>query len=247
MRHLLICCTFYAILCLSVLPLTSTAQASKSNAFKVEVTPNTLVKDSFGKRIPYETFSKQLTQGTHTLDAMRDEKGQITHYRLRNIKAGESNRQTSVQQADMKKFPRPAVGTQLPDFNFTDLNGNAHRLKDYRGKVVVLMYWFSVCKPCINEMPAMNLLAEKYKKNKDVVFIAPNWEKKEVIAAYMKTQPIQYMVCAEANEAIDKAGVKVYPTHLVLDRNGKVTASYAGGLNGIEILLEKDIEKTLNP
>jgi hypothetical protein len=55
-------------------------------------------------------------------------------------------------------------GNFAPDFGFKDLNGNSHRLSDFRGKVVLLDVWGLWCAPCIAEAPK---LAAAYKKLKD--------------------------------------------------------------------------------
>ncbi len=47
----------------------------------------------------------------------------------------------------------PWYGKEAPDFTLTDLDGKQHRLSDYRGKNVMLIFWATWCKPCIIEIP----------------------------------------------------------------------------------------------
>ncbi len=49
----------------------------------------------------------------------------------------------------------PAVGMQAEDFRLTDLAGKEQSLSQYRGKIVLLNFWATWCKPCTTEMPAM--------------------------------------------------------------------------------------------
>jgi thiol-disulfide isomerase/thioredoxin len=58
-----------------------------------------------------------------------------------------------------------------PDFTLTNLDGKAHSLAEYRGKVVVLNFWATWCLPCREEMPMLSKLALKYDE-KDVAFLA---------------------------------------------------------------------------
>lgn len=48
-----------------------------------------------------------------------------------------------------------AEGDTAPNFQLTDLEGQTHRLSDYEGKVVMLNFWGTWCKPCVREMPAI--------------------------------------------------------------------------------------------
>ncbi len=55
------------------------------------------------------------------------------------------------------------VGAPAPDFDARDLEGNPLRLADYRGKVVLLSFWFTGCGPCIAMVPEEQKLVEKYR------------------------------------------------------------------------------------
>src|SRR5215218_6462870 len=49
----------------------------------------------------------------------------------------------------------PVVGSTAADFRLPDLNGQAQQLSQFRGKIVLLNFWATWCKPCTTEMPAM--------------------------------------------------------------------------------------------
>jgi thiol-disulfide isomerase/thioredoxin len=59
---------------------------------------------------------------------------------------------------------RPAytswIGQTAPDFTLTDLSGKQHKLSDYRGKDVMLVFWATWCTPCIIEIPHLIELRE---------------------------------------------------------------------------------------
>ena len=48
------------------------------------------------------------------------------------------------------------LGDQLlaPDFTLRDRNGKPWRLRDHRGKVVVMNFWTMTCQPCVEELPS---------------------------------------------------------------------------------------------
>ena len=45
-----------------------------------------------------------------------------------------------------------------PSFALTDQNGAEHKLADYRGKVIFLIFWATWCGPCQREMPDIQKL-----------------------------------------------------------------------------------------
>jgi thiol-disulfide isomerase/thioredoxin len=58
-----------------------------------------------------------------------------------------------------------------PDITLTNLDGRAHSLAEYSGKVVVLNFWATWCLPCREELPMLSKLAPRYAE-KEVVFLA---------------------------------------------------------------------------
>jgi len=56
-----------------------------------------------------------------------------------------------------------SVGAEAPDIVGTDLDGKPLKLKDYRGRVVLLSFWFTGCGPCMAMIPTEQKLVETFK------------------------------------------------------------------------------------
>ena len=71
--------------------------------------------------------------------------------------------------------PRPTldVGSVAPDFAFADLDGGRHRLADFRGRVVLLVFWATWCGPCRAEAPTIAEVYERY-RDQGLVVIGMN-------------------------------------------------------------------------
>jgi thiol-disulfide isomerase/thioredoxin len=108
-----------------------------------------------------------------------------------------------------KEFPKFDLNT-LVDKNF-----NSEKLK---GKPTMINFWFTRCAPCIDEMPVLNKIKEKYKN--DFNFIAITYEKKEDVKNFLKKHPFEFEHLINAKDFTDQLVIQAYPMNLFLDKNG---------------------------
>lgn len=64
----------------------------------------------------------------------------------------------NLYQTYSKKEVGIEEGQQAPDFSLRTLSGEKSSLQDTKGKKVLLNFWATWCKPCRQEMPAMEQL-----------------------------------------------------------------------------------------
>jgi thiol-disulfide isomerase/thioredoxin len=57
--------------------------------------------------------------------------------------------------------PEDLVGARRPDFQLDDLAGRQVSADDFAGKVLLVNFWASWCKPCVEEMPMLSKLHEE--------------------------------------------------------------------------------------
>jgi len=123
------------------------------------------------------------------------------------------------------------------------------RLRDYRGKVVVLTFGASWCKPCKKELPAYEKLAKKYKKNgKQVVFIAINIDSERKNAnAFIKEAGVKTMLVGfdPNGGAVEKYEPGTMPTTYIIDGKGIVREVHSGYEKGDEKVISKLVDKLL--
>ena len=123
-----------------------------------------------------------------------------------------------------------------PAFALSSMNGTGYDLEKMRGQIVVVNLWATFCPPCIEEMPGLNALVEKF-KGKAVVFLAPTPDDKAVLETFLRKYPFDYQVLPNGFKVVEKyaphkksddpqkkgAFLMLLPTHLVIDRTGVVT------------------------
>lgn len=114
-------------------------------------------------------------------------------------------------------------GKPLTGFNYTDLNGKTYDAETTKNKIVVLKFWFIGCAPCIAEMPELNNLVTRYKNRSDIVFVSLAFDEKKKLEAFLKKKKFDYAVIPDQENYLTKdLNVRSYPTHLIINKQGKV-------------------------
>jgi hypothetical protein len=72
----------------------------------------------------------------------------------------------SAYLSEAEAEEREATNKPAAQWETTDIEGKKHSLSDYRGKVVVLDFWYSGCVPCIKAMPEIKEIAEQFRANR---------------------------------------------------------------------------------
>jgi peroxiredoxin len=115
-----------------------------------------------------------------------------------------------------------------PDFDVTTLEEESLKLSDLRGKVIVLNFWFVGCAPCRVEMPGLNTLTDEF-KDEDVIFIAFALDNPEALQKFLKEEEFTYQIIPDAGKIVSLYGVKVFPTHVLINKRGEIEFMLTGG------------------
>ncbi|MGO8969546.1 MAG: TlpA family protein disulfide reductase [Myxococcaceae bacterium] len=125
------------------------------------------------------------------------------------------------------------AGRQAPAVGFQRFGGGTLALASLHGKVVLLDFWGTFCGPCVEEMPVLVKLAQEY-EHRGVAFVAPSLDDPdralvEVGVFIDKQVPGLAPYAAIGDDASANAfGVRALPTMVIIDRSGKVVATYIG-------------------
>jgi peroxiredoxin len=128
------------------------------------------------------------------------------------------------------------IGSDAPDFRVKALDGKTISLADLKGKVVVINFWNTGCRPCIAEMPALNEIVQMYRgKNVAFISIAPEADE-ELIRTFLKKRPFDFIPVANARKLIieDFKTEEIYPYTMIIDKDGKVKKILLGAIEDKE-------------
>jgi peroxiredoxin len=174
--------------------------------------------------IDKKQFLEKLTTGNYIpLKIKSDDKVEI--YKLFKL---DSNADKSIGSTiknesltNLKHFNME--GLPLPEFNFTDLNGNKYTNENTKGKTIILKTWFINCKACVAEFPELNELVENYKQRNDMIFLSLAQDSKAELENFLQKKDFEYQVVPNQKEFIDKKlNLQMYPTHIIVDKNGTI-------------------------
>lgn len=140
----------------------------------------------------------------------------------------------------------PEERMPAPDVSGTTLTGEALRLSDYRGKVVVLNVWASWCAPCRAEAPALNALSEEFLDD-GVHFIGLNTRDSQAAAeAFVASKGVPYPSLVDSDgriqvQFVDSLPPQAIPSTVIIDREGRVAARALGKVS------ESDLRGLIEP
>ena len=124
-------------------------------------------------------------------------------------------------------------GKMAPDFTLTDIAGKQHRLSDYQGKDVILVFWATWCPPCRIEIPHLIELRKSVGEDKLAILAISN-EKPDLLKGFVAKQRINYTVLLDKGDMPKPFGVmRIYrttgiPGSFFIDPEGKIKLATSG-------------------
>ena len=140
-----------------------------------------------------------------------------------------------------------AQASEAPDFTVYDVDGNAHKLSDFRGQPVILNFWASWCGPCKMEMPDLEKAYQEYGDQIRFMLVDltdGSQETVEKASSFIESQgytfPVYYDTAMEGAYAYGVSGI---PVTYFINAEGTFEAYYQGAMTaevlqqGIDLLL----------
>jgi peroxiredoxin len=125
----------------------------------------------------------------------------------------------------------PLIGSPAPEIALKDLRGQEVKLSDLHGKIVLLNFWATWCKPCKEEMPAMQAAYEKLRSEGFVVLAVNELEDVQKVAEHIKTHGHTFLVVMDHDNGVaNRYGVVGLPASFLIDRQGIVREHIFGSL-----------------
>ncbi len=109
---------------------------------------------------------------------------------------------------------RIMINKKAADFNLVNLDGETVSLKSLKGKTVVLDFWATWCVPCVASFPAMQKTIDRFKNDKNVVFL------------FISTKEVGSDKTTKVKNFMAKDDFKNFNFNVLLDNDNSVGKSY---------------------
>ena len=122
-------------------------------------------------------------------------------------------------------------GSMAPDFTLPDINGQQHKLSDYRGKDVIVVFWATWCGPCKMEIPNLIELRNTISQDKLAILAISN-ESPDLVKTFVSDQKINYTVLLNQGQMpIPYGSVTGIPCSFFIDTEGRIKLATEGLLS----------------
>jgi thiol-disulfide isomerase/thioredoxin len=139
-------------------------------------------------------------------------------------------------------------GAEVPDFELTALDGSKKSLSDLSHKLYMVNFWATWCEACIEEMPSMVALREKYaSKGFEILAINVDENPAQAVPPILKEFGIQFPVFTDSqNQLSELFDVHAIPLSVMINDDRKIVLIESGGRDWNDEQTNQLVEKALN-
>lgn len=148
-------------------------------------------------------------------------------------------------------YAQEAEGRIAPNFLLEDVDGYEIELSQELGEgPVLLSFWATWCKPCIEELGHYQHIYNEYKEKGFKMFAIAVDDERSVskVNPFVKSKGFNFSVLYDTNSDVAREYyARTVPYSILIDKNGKIVYSHLGYKKGDELILEKLIKNLLTP
>lgn len=153
------------------------------------------------------------------------------------------------QTADGETGPMPiAVGAPAPAYDAMTIDGSPVSLADLRGRVVLLNIWATWCKPCRQEMPALDTLHRRHSAaGLDVVGVSIDEPgARDRLVPFAQELGASYTLWHDPADRVSSTFLAVgVPASYLIDRDGTLRWRHVGPVTADDPALTAALEEAL--
>jgi peroxiredoxin len=140
----------------------------------------------------------------------------------------------------------PGVGERLKAFSLPGIEGDEPVTQGtFRGRVLVVNFWGTWCKPCLKELPEFDQLYRRYRKHGMTLLAIATDEDAKAVEELVTERKWGAKIAIAGEAYAQQYGSAKFPFTFVVDHKGVIQASYRGYKPECLGQLEADIREQL--
>jgi peroxiredoxin len=140
----------------------------------------------------------------------------------------------------------PGVGERLKSFSLPGIEGDENVTQgSFRGRVLVVNFWGTWCKPCLKELPEFDQLYRRYRKHGMTLLAIATDEDAKTVKDMVTERKLGAKIAIAGEAYAEQYGSSKFPFTFVVDHTGVIKASYRGYKPECLGQLEADIREQL--
>lgn len=181
--------------------------------------------------------------GAALLKQSQDEQGVAA---LRRYVEAEPNGRHAATARTLIDEPLRARKNLVPSFDWRTLRGKSVSSEELAGKVVLLDFWATWCKPCINAVPSLRDIAEKHEDDPFMLVSLSVDSNESKVRDFIREHAMKWpQVWDRERWGATQLRIQQFPTYVIIGPDGEILHRYTGGGGGIERRLERDVSRAV--
>jgi peroxiredoxin len=136
----------------------------------------------------------------------------------------------SATPPQFAEFTPSSTPSPAPNIQFQNSEGKTQQLSDYKGKIILLVFWATWCGPCVAEANALDNLSAKLKDQPFKLLALSQDHDLRVVEQFFKDKNLQAtdMLFDRTGEGARAFGVQGIPTAFLLNEKGDIIGRHQG-------------------
>ncbi len=147
-----------------------------------------------------------------------------------------------------RETPLPAAGNSAPPFTLKDVDGRNVSLSDFSGKIVIIDFWATWCKPCKESTRELEKLNKNY-RDRGVVIVGISMDQglnaAQKVKDFAASNNLTYFMLVDDGKAGAAYAVSRVPATFILDRSHTIVKIYPGYLPVLGDMIAKQVDALL--